>query len=84
VGAKHLGRLGLEVETAAFGAQAVDRFRRARAEGRPFDLVVLDVTASGGMGGAQALKRVQETARHSRCIRGNQDRPRHPLSVAYR
>jgi len=60
VGAKHFGRLGLEVETAADGAAAVDEFRRHREEGRPFDLVVLDLTVSGGMGGAQALQSMRE------------------------
>ena len=60
VGAKHFGRLGLEVETTADGAAAVDRFRRRRDEGRPFDLVVLDLTVSGGMGGAQALQSMRE------------------------
>jgi len=60
VGAKHLGRLGLEVETATDGAAAVEKFRRHRDEGNPFDLVVLDLTVSGGMGGAQALQSMRE------------------------
>ena len=60
VGAKHLGRLGLEVETAGDGAAAVEKFRRHRDEGRPFDLAVLDLTVSGGMGGAQALQSMRE------------------------
>ena len=60
VGAKHFRRLGLDVETASDGAGAVECFRRSRAEGRPFDLVVLDLTVSGGMGGAQAVQRMLE------------------------
>ena len=60
VGARHLGRLGLEVETAATGEDAVEKFRRHRADGCPFDLVILDLTVTGGMGGAQALQRMQE------------------------
>lgn len=60
VGAKHFRKLGLEVETASDGAEAVDLFRRNRAAGRPFDLVVLDLTVSGGMGGAQAVQRMLE------------------------
>ncbi len=62
VGARNLARLGLEVETATDGAEAVEKFRRNRSEGRPFDLVVLDLTVSGGMGGAQALQQLQEIA----------------------
>jgi CheY-like chemotaxis protein len=60
VGAKHFRRLGLEVETASDGAEAVESFRRSRAAGKPFDLVVLDLTVSGGMGGAQAVQRMLE------------------------
>jgi CheY-like chemotaxis protein len=60
VGVKQLGRMGVDVETAATGEEAVEKFGRARAEGRPFDLAVLDLTVSGGMGGAQALVRMRE------------------------
>jgi PAS domain S-box-containing protein len=60
VGVKHLGRLGHQVETAVTGEEAVEKFRRHRAEGRPFDLVILDLTVTGGMGGAQAVQRMQE------------------------
>jgi CheY-like chemotaxis protein len=60
VGAKHFRKLGLDVETASDGAEAVESFRRSRSEGRSFDLVVLDLTVSGGMGGAQAVQRMLE------------------------
>jgi CheY-like chemotaxis protein len=60
VGVKHGRRLGLEVETASDGAEAVEKFRRHREEGRPFDVVVLDLTVTGGMGGAQAIERLRE------------------------
>ncbi|MEI6225539.1 MAG: response regulator, partial [Deltaproteobacteria bacterium] len=52
--------LGLEVETAADGAEAIAKFRRFREEGRPFDVVVLDLTVIGGMGGAQAIEHLKE------------------------
>jgi CheY-like chemotaxis protein len=60
VAVKQMRRLGFEVETAADGAEAVEAFRRAREAGRPFDLVLLDLTVPGGMGGAQAVQRMQE------------------------
>jgi two-component system cell cycle sensor histidine kinase/response regulator CckA len=60
VGVKQFGRLGLDVETAATGEDALEKFGRARMEGRPYDLVVLDLTVPGGMGGAQALARMRE------------------------
>jgi PAS domain S-box-containing protein len=60
VGVKQFGRMGLDVETAATGEDALEKFGRARMEGRPYDLVVLDLTVPGGMGGAQALVRMRE------------------------
>jgi CheY-like chemotaxis protein/two-component sensor histidine kinase len=55
-----LARLGSDVEAAADGQAAVDRFRAAREAGRPFDVVVMDLTVPGGMGGLEALKRMRE------------------------
>jgi CheY-like chemotaxis protein len=48
--------LGHEVELAAEGAEAVLRYSDARASGRPFDLVILDLTVPGGQGGVAALE----------------------------
>ena len=39
-----LETLGYEVEVAADGGQAVERFGQARAQGRPFAAVILDLT----------------------------------------
>ncbi len=50
-----LQRLGLEVELARDGAEAVEKYRAAHAAGRSFDLVVLDLTVPGGMGGREAI-----------------------------
>jgi len=50
-----LKRLGFEVECAVDGAEAVAKFRMARAEGKPFTLVVMDLTVPGGMGGRDAI-----------------------------
>jgi PAS domain S-box-containing protein len=52
-------RLGLEVELAADGAEAVQRFKTANDAGRPFDLVVMDLTVPGGMGGREALEELR-------------------------
>ncbi len=60
VGVKHFVRMGLEVETAATGEEAIAKFQRARADRNPFDLAMLDLTVSGGMGGEQALARMRE------------------------
>jgi CheY-like chemotaxis protein len=59
VGVKHGRKLGLDVETAADGAEATEIYRRRREEGRRFDVVVLDLTVTGGMGGAEAIQRIR-------------------------
>ena len=50
-----LGRLGFTVETAADGEEALRRHGDARARGEPFDLVIMDLTVPGGMGGKEAM-----------------------------
>ncbi len=50
--------LGHEVEVAANGEAAIDIYNRARAGGRPFDLVILDLTIRGGLGGIETKERL--------------------------
>jgi CheY-like chemotaxis protein len=51
-----LKALGHEVEFASDGNEAVDKYRTAQQRGKPYDLVILDLTIRGGMGGAQAVQ----------------------------
>jgi PAS domain S-box-containing protein len=55
-----LKRSGYDVEVAADGAEAVEIYRQAQEAGQPFDLVVLDLTVPGGMGGLAALQKLRE------------------------
>jgi CheY-like chemotaxis protein len=55
-----LRSLGHEVVLADRGEAAVMQYRTAMAEGRPFDIVILDLTVRGGMGGAEAVKKLRE------------------------
>jgi CheY-like chemotaxis protein len=57
---KLMRRLGLEFESAADGREAVDRFRAAKESGKPFDLVIMDLTIPGGMGGKEAISLLRE------------------------
>ncbi|MDP8276450.1 MAG: response regulator [Candidatus Euphemobacter frigidus] len=57
---KLLSRLGYEVESAEDGAKAIEVFQKAREEGFPFDVVILDLTVPGGMGGKEAVRRLKE------------------------
>jgi CheY-like chemotaxis protein len=50
-----LKRMGFEFEAVMDGNAAIERYRAAKEEGRPFDLVVMDLTIPGGMGGKEAI-----------------------------
>jgi CheY-like chemotaxis protein len=51
-----LQRLGCEVELVVDGGQAVKEYLRAKESGKPFDIVIFDLTVPGGMGGQEALE----------------------------
>jgi len=55
-----LAHLGYEVITAENGEDAVALYREAKAAARPFDLVILDLTVRGGMGGKLAIQKIRE------------------------
>ncbi len=60
-----LRRLGHGVELAKNGEEAVELYRKAMEEGRPFDGVILDLTVRGGMGAIEtmeALRRIDQSA----------------------
>lgn len=55
-----LAKLGYEAAFARNGEEALAAYETARAEGRPFDLVILDLTVKGGMGGKETMQRLRE------------------------
>jgi PAS domain S-box-containing protein len=59
-----LQSLGYVTEATPSGELAIERFRAAEERGEPFDVVILDLTVAGGMGGAEAVG-------HIRSIRSN-------------
>ncbi|RMI06573.1 MAG: PAS domain S-box protein, partial [Calditrichaeota bacterium] len=63
-----LNHLECEVEVTADGAEAIERFREAHAAGRPFDVVILDLTVPGGMGGREVLEKLREIDPEVRAI----------------
>ena len=54
-----LKRIGFAVEAAPDGAAAVEAYKRALGEGRRFDLVIMDLTVPGGMGGLECMRELQ-------------------------
>ena len=49
---------GFRVECAADGEEALERYREALAAAEPFDLVIMDLTVPGGMGGVEAMEQL--------------------------
>ncbi|MDA8159974.1 MAG: PAS domain S-box protein [Desulfobacteraceae bacterium] len=52
--------LGHSVTTVRDGVELLAEYRAARAAGRPYDLVVMDLTIPGGLGGKEAMVRLLE------------------------
>jgi CheY-like chemotaxis protein len=48
--------VGCEVELAEGGTEAIRLFAEAKEAGKPFNLVILDLTVRGGMGGKDTIK----------------------------
>lgn len=55
-----LRKLGYESETAPNGRAALVAYKEAKAAGRPFDLVIMDLTIPGGMGGRESIEKLHE------------------------
>ena len=62
------GHLGYDYELVADGAAAIEHYRRADDRGEPFDVVILDLTVPGGLGGREALPELFRIDPHIRAI----------------
>jgi CheY-like chemotaxis protein len=51
---------GYEVESVADGEEAIRFYFQAKKDQRPFDLLLLDLTVPGSLGGEQVLQRIRE------------------------
>ena len=54
-----LRQFGFEVECAADGREAVEKYRAAHARGQPPTLVIMDLTVPGGIGGREAVRQLR-------------------------
>ncbi len=50
--------LGNEVEVVEHGEAAITKYMSARESGKPFDIVILDLTIRGGLGGRETIERL--------------------------
>ncbi len=55
-----LKQLGYEPHTADNGEEAITLYLQAQKEGHPFDLVIMDLTVPGGMGGKETIARLRQ------------------------
>jgi PAS domain S-box-containing protein len=60
VGKVMIEALGHEMESAEDGSAAIKKYVQARETGSPFNIVILDLTVKGGMGGTETLSRLRE------------------------
>ena len=60
--------LGFPATGARDGAAALELFNAARQDGAPFDLVILDLTVAGGMGGREAIAGLLALDPHARVV----------------
>ncbi len=68
VAAKILVSQGYEVESAPDGQIALVRYAKAKQQGNPFDVVILDLTIPGGLGGKETIKKLLEIDPKARAI----------------
>jgi CheY-like chemotaxis protein len=61
-------RLGYETTAVPEGEAALTVYAQAVTDQRPFDLVIMDLTVPGGMGGREAVQRLHELYPDARVI----------------
>ncbi|MCP4674664.1 MAG: PAS domain S-box protein [Deltaproteobacteria bacterium] len=52
--------VGCELDFAKEGKEAIEKYVQAKESGKPFDIVILDLTIVGGMGGKRAMSQLLE------------------------
>ena len=60
VAIKMLSKIGYEVSVAIDGNEAIEMYGQAQKSGEPFDIVILDLTVPGGMGGKEAIRKLKK------------------------
>ncbi len=50
--------IGFEAEAVSDGQEAIEKYKKSLDENSPFDVIIMDLTIPGGMGGAEAIKHI--------------------------
>jgi PAS domain S-box-containing protein len=51
---------GYEITTVRDGAEAIREYKEAREKGKPYSVVIMDLTIPGGMGGKETIRALRE------------------------
>src|SRR5690606_20888479 len=82
-----LESLDYKVDVAHHGEEALALYRRYHAVNRPYDVVLLDLTIVGGMGGEETFKKLREIDPDVRAIVSsgydNDEMARHFLETGF-
>ncbi len=60
--------LGFEIDFAKDGAEALEKYSQAMENGKPYAVVIMDLTVPGGMGGGEAIKKLLEIDPQTKAI----------------
>ena len=60
VAKKMIEAMGHDIDLACHGEEAIDKYQNALMSADPFDLVILDLTIKGGMGGKETINKLRE------------------------
>ncbi len=63
-----LSLMGYEVDSVRDGTEAIDAYRSAMNEGRPFAAVIMNLTVPGGMGAKEAVGELLKLDPHIRAV----------------
>ena len=65
---KMLTIVGYNVECAKDGNEAIETYLKRKEEGNPFDVVLMDLTVPGDMGGKEAIKKLHEIEPEAKAV----------------
>lgn len=63
-----LADMGCIVRAAVNGELACEEYERAFGQGRPFDILILDLVVKGGMGGVETLQKIRRIDKDARAV----------------
>jgi CheY-like chemotaxis protein len=60
--------VGYQVKTVSNGIEALTSYNEAQQAGQPFDVVIMDLTIPGGMGGKESITQLLKIDPHAKVI----------------